>query len=52
MSQAWKNDACHNVFDLDCKDIPEKRFTALQPDLHGLDGDKEDSHPNPLDRYF
>ena len=28
MSQAWKNDARRNVFDLDCKDIPEKRFTA------------------------
>ena len=27
--------------DLDCKDIPEKRFTVLQPDPHGFDGDKD-----------
>jgi len=27
--------------DLDCKDIPQKRFTVLQPDLHRFDGDKD-----------
>ncbi|MEX0640879.1 MAG: thermonuclease family protein [Nitrosopumilaceae archaeon] len=27
--------------DLDCKDIPQKRFTVLQPDPHGFDGDKD-----------
>ena len=27
--------------DLDCKDIPQKRFTVLQPDPHRFDGDKD-----------
>lgn len=27
--------------DLDCKYIPQKRFTVLQPDLHRFDGDKD-----------
>jgi len=27
--------------DLDCADIPQKRFTVLQPDPHGFDGDKD-----------
>lgn len=27
--------------DLDCKDIPQKRFTVLQPDPHHFDGDKD-----------
>ena len=27
--------------DLDCKDIPQKRFTVFQPDPHRLDGDKD-----------
>lgn len=27
--------------DLDCKDIPQKRFTVLQPDPHKFDGDKD-----------
>jgi len=27
--------------DLDCKDIPQKRFTILQPDPHRFDGDKD-----------
>ena len=27
--------------DLDCKDIPYKRFTVLQPDPHRFDGDKD-----------
>ena len=26
--------------DLDCKDIPQKKFTVLQPDPHRFDGDK------------
>ena len=27
--------------DLDCKDIPQKKFTVLQPDPHRFDGDKD-----------
>ena len=27
--------------DLDCKDIPQKRFTVLQPDPHRFDGDND-----------
>lgn len=27
--------------DLDCGDIPQKRFTVLQPDPHRFDGDKD-----------
>src|SRR3989338_8972298 len=27
--------------DLDCKDIPQKRFTVLQPDPHGFDIDDD-----------
>ena len=27
--------------DLDCKDIPQKRFTVLQPDPHRFDGNKD-----------
>ena len=27
--------------DLDCKDIPQKRFTVLQPDPHGFDRDND-----------
>ena len=27
--------------DLDCKDIPQKNFTVLQPDPHHFDGDKD-----------
>ena len=27
--------------DLDCGDIPQKRFTVLQPDPHSFDGDKD-----------
>ena len=27
--------------DLDCKDIPQKRFTVLPPDPHRFDGDKD-----------
>jgi micrococcal nuclease len=27
--------------DLDCKDIPQKRFTVLSPDPHRFDGDKD-----------
>jgi len=27
--------------DLDCKDLPQKRFTVLQPDPHRFDGDKD-----------
>jgi len=27
--------------DLDCKDIPSKKFTVLQPDPHRFDGDKD-----------
>lgn len=27
--------------DLDCKDIPQKRFTVLPPDPHKFDGDKD-----------
>jgi micrococcal nuclease len=27
--------------DLDCEDIPHKRFTVLQPDPHRFDGDKD-----------
>ena len=27
--------------DLDCKDIPQKNFTVLQPDPHRFDGDKD-----------
>lgn len=27
--------------DLDCKDISQKRFTVLQPDPHGFDGDND-----------
>lgn len=27
--------------DLDCGDIPEKKFTVLQPDPHSFDGDKD-----------
>ena len=27
--------------DLDCKDIPQKKFTVLQPDPHHFDGDKD-----------
>lgn len=30
-----------NSFDLDCGDIPQKRFTVLQPDPHKFDGDKD-----------
>lgn len=30
-----------NSPDLDCKDIPQKRFPVLQPDRHGLDRDKD-----------
>jgi micrococcal nuclease len=27
--------------DLDCKDIPQKKFTVLQPDPHRFDGDRD-----------
>ena len=27
--------------DLDCGDIPQKRFTVLPPDPHRFDGDKD-----------
>jgi len=30
-----------NSPDLDCGDIPQKRFTVLQPDPHRFDGDKD-----------
>jgi micrococcal nuclease len=26
---------------LDCGDIPQKKFTVLQPDPHRFDGDKD-----------